>query len=101
MIKKFGNLNQKSKQGTDTHVNLFYLFIFLKLITFTFLAQFLLPSASQALPTPLCPTHPSTPPPCLFKKGQAFHGHQQNITYQVVVRLSTSPGIKTLQENSA
>lgn len=38
---------------------------------------------------PKCP--PSTLHPFLLRKIQAFHEYQQNIAYQVSVRLSTSP----------
>lgn len=47
-------------------------------------------------PSPSLPP-PSTPPHFLLRKGQIFHEYQQNMAYQVAVRLNTSRRIKTGQ----
>lgn len=49
--------------------------------------------SSHSLPPPCAPSQPLRSL-FLFKKGQALHGYQQNMTYQVVVRLRSSPCIK-------
>lgn len=67
--------------------NFYYLFILQHDYSFPSLLS------SHSLPLPCAPSQP-LPPLFLFKRGQALHGNQQNMTYQVVVRLRTSPWIK-------
>lgn len=50
-------------------------------------------SSQFLLPPPLFSHHQPTPSLFLFRKGQAFYGHQQNITYKVTVRLNMLPCI--------
>lgn len=70
---------------------------------FGFLLLFVLFSFSFLIYSPLSPflpaPHPFTPLLFPFRKGQAFHGHQPNIAYQVSVRLHNSPHIKAGYSN--
>lgn len=89
---KLGKLFQERK-------NKLYLFLY-SFICFTSQLQFPLPFL---LPFPLSPP-PSFPPQStpllfLFRKGQASHGAQQRMVYQVAVKLSNAPFIKACQSN--
>ena len=60
--------------------------------------QFSLPPLLPVLPRSVHNPQ-STPAPSLFRKGQVSHEYQQNMAYQVAVRLSTSPCIQAGQDN--
>ena len=64
-------------------------------IYFTFWSQLSLPLLFQILPSQLT-SHPSTPPH-LLRKGEAYHGCQPSLAYQIAVELGPSSAIEARQ----
>lgn len=79
-------------------LNFKFSLLFNFLFAFTSHPQFtLLPVAINSF---LLFSAPTSPPSFLFRKGQAFHGCQPALVYQIVVRLDTSSPTKAGQDNT-
>lgn len=83
--------------GLDTLV-----FCFVVVVGFLFVSLFY-SSLIYSMLLPLLTPMPTPPEPLsipfLFRKGQASHGYQPKMAYQVAVLLGTSPHIKAAQGN--